>query len=85
VSLVRSDYVPELGFTLEGPVTSGQLIVNLRAEADPADLRAALEATLAALPGSHPGLTFALDHAEHFRPGRPTPTHRVTDLELATS
>jgi hypothetical protein len=84
VSLVRSDYVPELGLTLDGPVMSGQLIVNLRAEADPADLRAALDATFAALPESHHGLTVRLDHAEQFRPGRPTPTHRVTDLEVAS-
>jgi hypothetical protein len=85
VSLVRSDYVPELGLTLDGPVASGQLIVNLRAEADPADLRAALEATFAALPESHHGLTVRLDHAEQFRPGRPSPTHRVTDLEPAST
>ena len=85
VSLVRSDYVPELGLALDGPVTSGQLIVNLRAEADPADLRAALEATLDALLDSHRGLTVRLDHAEQFRPGRPSPTHRVTDLEPAST
>lgn len=85
VSLVRSDYVPELSLALEGLVESGQLILNLRAEADPAKLRAAAEAAIAALPGRHPGLSARLEHAEHFRPGRPTPTHRVTNADLASA
>ncbi len=85
VSLVRSDYVPELGFTLDEPAEAGELVLNLRAEADPADLRAAVEAAVAALPGRHPGLAVRLDHVEHFRPGRPTPTHRVTNAELASA
>lgn len=80
VSLVRSDYVPEAGFVLDDPVISGQLILNLRAEADPADLRVALDEALVALAESHRGLAANLEHAEHFRPGRPTPTHRVTDF-----
>lgn len=82
VSLVRSDYVPELSLTLDGPAESGQLILNLRAEADPADLRAAVEAAVAALPQRLPSLTARLEHAEQFRPGRPTPTHRVTNADL---
>ncbi len=48
VSLVRSDYVPELGLTLEGPAESGQLILNLRAEADPEALRRAVDGAPAA-------------------------------------
>lgn len=78
VSLVRSDYVPELSLTLDGPATEGQIILNLRAEADPAGLQAAVTAATQALPGRHPGLHARLEHAEHFRPGRPTPTHRDT-------
>lgn len=85
ISLVRSDYVPELSLTLEGPAESGQLILNLRAEADPVHLRAAMEAAVAALPGRHAGLSARLEHAEHFRPGRPTPTHRVTNADLASA
>lgn len=83
VSLVRSDYVPELGLTLDGPAESGQLILNLRAEADPVDLRAAVEAAVAALPQGWSGLNARLEHAEQFRPGRPTPTHRVQNSDLA--
>jgi hypothetical protein len=77
LSLVRSDIVPELSLRLEDPVRNGQLIVNCRAEADPAELRRALEAGLAALPGLFNGLTSTLVHAEQFRPGRPQPTHRL--------
>jgi hypothetical protein len=80
VSVVRSDYIPELTLTLDGPANAGQLIVNMRAEGDPEDLHRALLAAVAAVNG---GLTARLDHCERFRPGRPTPTHRVTNEELA--
>ena len=81
VSLVRSDFVPELSLTLDGPAESGQLILNLRVEADPSTLRTAVEAAIAALPQRLPGLSARLDHAEQFRPGRPTPTHRDTHAD----
>lgn len=78
VNLVRSDFVPELGLRLEQPVSSGQLILNLRAEAAPETLRTAVEAALAHLAASPAflGLRPRLEHLEHFRPGKPTPTHR---------
>jgi hypothetical protein len=85
ISLVRSDYIPELGFTLASATESGQLIINLRAEADPSHLRAAVESALAALQHRQPGLGVRLDHAEQFRPGRPTPTHRTTSTEVIAS
>ena len=77
VNLVRSDFVPELSLRLEQPCSSGQLILNLRAEAAPELLKSAVEASVAALPVSHPGLRVALEHLEHFRPGKPQPTHRM--------
>ena len=83
LSLVRSDFVPELSLRLEDPVRNGQLIVNCRAEADPAELRRALEAGLAALPGLFSGLATTLVHAEQFRPGRPQPTHRLAHAGAA--
>jgi len=85
VSLVRSDYVPELSLVLEGSAEAGQLILNLRAEADPADLRSAVEAAIGGLEAGRPGFRARLDHAEQFRPGRPTPTHRLTPSELVTA
>ena len=76
VNLVRSDFVPELGITLDEPSSNGQLIINLRAEADPSDLSAAVTVALKHTEAAHPGLRLNLEHHEHFRPGRPTPTHR---------
>ena len=76
VNLVRSDYVAELGMELDEPTTGGQLIVNLRAEADPASLMEAVKAGLDEAAAKFFGLKATLDHEEHFRPGKPTPTHR---------
>lgn len=81
INLVRSDLVPELSQSLEDPVTSGQLIINLRAEAAPQTLADAVRAALAALPQRFAGLTAALEHLEYFRPGKPVPTHRVESIE----
>lgn len=76
VNLVRNDFVPELSQTLEEPANAGQLIVNLRAEAAPDTLRAALDAARRDLADDGSGLTANLEHLEHFRPGKPRPTHR---------
>jgi G3E family GTPase len=73
INLVRNDFVPELSADLDAPIDSAQLIINLRAEADPKTLKAALETALANAPKT---LTATLDHLEHFRPGKPEPTHR---------
>ena len=77
INLVRNDFVPELSADLDAPIEGGQLIINLRAEGDPETLRAAVETALATAPAE---LAATLDHLEHFRPGKPEPTHRVTDL-----
>lgn len=76
INLVRSDYVAELGMELDEPTMGGQLIVNLRAEADPAALVEAVKEGLRAVTLNFFGLQATLDHEEHFRPGKPTPTHR---------
>jgi G3E family GTPase len=76
INLVRSDFVPELSLTLEEPIASGQLIVNLRAETDPETMRTAVCEAIAALPHAATGLHAHLDHIEFFRPGKPQPTHR---------
>jgi hypothetical protein len=54
------------------------LIVNLRAEADPAALKSALEGSLDETRRQCPHLELRLEHIEHFRPGKPQPTHRIT-------
>jgi hypothetical protein len=75
-NLVRNDFVPELSLKLEGAIRGGQLILNLRAEAAPDILGDTVHEALAAVAKSFPGLQATLNHLEHFRPGRPTPTHR---------
>jgi len=76
VNLVRNDFVPELSLTLESPMSAGQLIINLRAEAAPDVLGTVVREALVASAKAFPTLTATLDHLEHFRPGKPTPTHR---------
>jgi hypothetical protein len=61
---------------LEEPVQSGQLIFNLRAEAAPETLAATVREALAASARRYPKLQARLEHLEHFRPGKPVPTHR---------
>jgi len=76
INLVRNDSKPELGMELEEPTSSGQLIINLRAEAEPETLSEIVKQSLAVTVGSFDMLKAEVEHEEHFRPGRPTPTHR---------
>lgn len=71
VNLVDRDLVPELAERLSAPVRQGQLVVNLRAEAEPEILSAALEEEVAHHRELH------LEHLERFAPGQPQPTHRL--------
>ncbi|MCI0540622.1 MAG: cobalamin biosynthesis protein P47K, partial [Verrucomicrobiales bacterium] len=80
VNLVRSDFIPELSQTLEESVRTGQLIVNLRAEAAPAILNAALRDAMASVSQNDDGIAARIEHIEHFRPGKPQPTHRLTSV-----
>lgn len=80
VNLVRSDFVPELAIRLEQPAGSGQVIVNLRAEADPELLAGAVRDSLPVAAAAVAGLGAELEHLEFFRPGKPVPTHRVESL-----
>jgi G3E family GTPase len=77
VNLVRSDFVPELSLRLDQPCAGGQLILNLRAEANPETLKSAVESAVAALGVSFPSVCASVEHLEHFRPGKPQPTHRL--------
>lgn len=77
VSLVRNDGEPDLRESLLDRVDGGELVVNLRAEADPEVLKRVTEDALAALGRSEEGIRAAMEHLEHFRPSRPVPTHRM--------
>lgn len=76
IHLVRNDLKPEIGLELDEPVTQGYLIINLRAEAAPETLYEVVQEALAVTTGEFANLTATVEHQEHFRPGRPTPTHR---------
>lgn len=81
LNLVRSDTVPELSQALEGDITQGQLIINLRAEVDPEALLKCVKTALDDVRKGFTDLSAILEHEEHFRPGRPVPTHRFTTAE----
>ncbi len=78
INLVRNDFVPELSQELPDELESGQLILNLRAEASPEALQTAVQESLQAAAAKCPALAFKVEHLEHFRPGKPQPTHRLT-------
>ena len=78
INLIRNDFVPELSQSLPTEIKQAQLIVNLRAEAAPEQLETALKASMEAMQASQPQVTGQLSHLEHFRPGKPVPTHRLT-------
>ena len=62
-------------------MTRGQLIINCRAEAAPEALRDAVRRRGEQPRDRLPGLNLKLEHLEYFRPGKPTPTHRDTQLD----
>ena len=76
INQVGSELVPELGMSLLDDMTSGQLIVNIRAEALPEDINKTLEEVLA----EKFSASLKLEHVEYFKPGRPTPTHRYAGV-----
>ncbi|HWE01488.1 MAG TPA: GTP-binding protein [Tepidisphaeraceae bacterium] len=78
-NLVRNDGGPELSHMLQEPIEAGQLILNLRAEADPDLLRDVIIQTLKDIVWQN-GFGLAIEHLESFRPGKPEPTHRMASV-----
>jgi G3E family GTPase len=76
VNAVSTEAPPVIPFRLQDVIDAGELIINLRAEGDPEILRREAVSALMAEAASA-GLAVIVDHIEHFRPGRPVPTHRV--------
>lgn len=75
INVVRNDFVPEMSLELPDAISGGHLIINCRAEAAPEALLAAVNRALADTASQFSGLTLTLEHSEHFRPGKPQPTH----------
>jgi G3E family GTPase len=76
LNLVRTDAQPESPYRLADDLAAGELIVNLRAEGDPSQLNDIAVAALEAV-ARESRVVIAVEHIEHFRPGRPQPTHRM--------
>lgn len=76
LNVVRSDAGSESVHRLAEALEEGELIVNLRAEAEPDRVKtfvlAGLEETAREM-----RVASTIEHIEHFRPGRPEPTHRM--------
>lgn len=80
VNLVASENEPELSHRLVDPLEDGELLINMRCEADPDVLDTASRTALARVLEEKDGLTFRETHREHFRPSPPRPTHRYTAI-----
>ena len=76
LNLVRTGGTAESPYRLADDLTDGELIVNLRAEGDPEHLNAVAFDSLEQV-ARESGVNTAVEHSEHFRPGRPEPTHRM--------
>lgn len=82
LNLVRNDFVPELTQSLPEKLRKGQLIINLRAEADPRKLMRITESELISVAQtSRPAIRAVIEHSDHFRPGAPNPTWRMKDAD----
>ena len=75
LNLVCSDGIAELSHALKEPLSAGELLLNLRAEADPELLRRSVLDALAAC-----GCEVEITNMEHFRPAKPQPTYRMAHI-----
>lgn len=73
-NLVRTGGAVEFSHKLQSPLADGELLINLRAEADPDQLR---QRVLDVISAPAAGIQLKMQHLESFRPGKPTPTHRL--------
>src|SRR6185437_7670048 len=79
LNVAADDHPTEMSHRLADDVQSGELIINLRAEADPEALRTAVAGILEQSWSQPKGLSLSIMHLEHFRPGKPQPTYRYAN------
>lgn len=77
-NLVSSDSAPELSLPSRCEATKAELVVNARVAIDPAVLETHVCRAVSAATGSL-DIAAVFREIQSFRPGRPTPTHRITD------
>ena len=80
VNAVQNGVRAELSRQMEEPFHEGTLLINLRAEADPKLLASVVARHIVALSKK---LTITWIEQAAFRPGKPTPTYRVTKVPVA--
>ena len=76
VNLVGSDRAPESSHQLQEEMRAGELLVNLRAEGDPQMLHDIVMRDVLPALCRRMAVAASVVHAEHFRPAKPSPTHR---------
>jgi G3E family GTPase len=76
---VRNEHRAELSHMLTDALSRGELIVNLRGEGDPERLSLAVDAAVLDAADAQ-SLVVSPVHSEHFRPGQPNPTYRLTPV-----
>lgn len=76
VQAAGTDAPPEASYRFDAPINSGELVINLRAEGDPALLATVARESLMQVT-RQAGVAATVTHEEHFRPSRPVPTHRL--------
>jgi G3E family GTPase len=77
-NLVGSDAGVELSLASEASAPQFDLIINARVAMAPEDLEQVVRDVVEAL-GTEVGATTTIHGMQRFRPGRPVPTHRVTN------
>ena len=77
-NLISSQTAPELSLASGASVREAEVIINARVAIDPDLLQSHVDAVLAEVATEH-GVTIAVTQTQAFRPGRPTPTHRMTE------
>lgn len=75
-NLVGSETPPELSLASEIRTSHADLIVNARVAVDPAELEAVVERVVQQVAGEF-AIQATISGMQRFRPGRPTPTHRM--------
>ncbi len=79
-NLVSSDTQPELSLPSRCLATAAELVVNARVAVDPKELERQVRAAVSAASAAN-GTTATFREVQSFRPGRPTPTHRIVALK----
>jgi Ni2+-binding GTPase involved in maturation of urease and hydrogenase len=75
-NLVGSEAPPELSLASEIEASAAELIVNARVAVDPVDLEEVVTRVVREV-ATEVGIEASVSGMQRFRPGRPTPTHRM--------